>query len=207
MRLTYANSNRWGRGRLALAIVGQIMVAPRTALAHHAGSPPISCFAVTATGDDASLARTLGTLSGRGKNAREVLLRFGNAAEWSLGFLQDVGDGTVCFDIVPPPGNTSIRPDKDELAHVTHGFRGYGIDGVTENFYTLDMFGVFDDPAAFPPTQLDEPHGITLDWWELSSGAKGKEKKNFCRGEGEFLTHVDVEFLGIMDEDGSCPAP
>ena len=190
---------------LALAVVGQFMVVPTTAWAHHAGSPPISCFAVTAIGDVSFAGVAEGTLSGRGKNARDIRLYGTRTPTWDLSFfVKEFVGRAECFS-TSAPSFMEIGPDRDGSAHVTYGFNAFANDGATGVTYTLDMFGVFDDEANFPPTQSAPVNGMTLTLGELSTDAKGKDKKNSCTGDAAFFTRVDVVWVGTMAEDGSCP--
>lgn len=69
-------------------------------------------------------------------------------------------------------------------------FKGVATDGETPVDYSLHTFGTLGG-TAFPPTQEDPTHTITLTSWRF--GVQGQESGNACTESGDFQSGTTIE--------------
>ena len=72
-----------------------------------------------------------------------------------------------------------------------------GIDGATNECFTdvsylLNMFGMFEDDANWPPSNMGDINFVTMTAWEMTT-TSGKYRKIACRGSGSFAAVIPVE--------------
>ena len=108
-------------------------------------------------------------------------------------FQTALAGGGNCFSLGEYSGPLQLYKKKNtaDIAQSFFYFWSSTSDGVTEIKYYIDMRGTITDPNNWPPAAGTQNTVIITDW-EMANGAKKKDRKAACLGEGTFNSGVTV---------------